>query len=69
MTEEIAELVGVICVVLGAFALVGAAALVSTALAVLAVAVIFIVGGVVTVFVANKVAAKKKADEKASGAR
>jgi membrane protein implicated in regulation of membrane protease activity len=59
MQTGIAEIVGIFLLVVGCGAVVGAAALVSTALAVLAAGVFLILGGVLAVYIANAVAAAK----------
>lgn len=56
----ITEIVGIFLLIVGCGAVVGAAALVSTALAVLAAGVFLILGGVLAVYIANAVEAKSK---------
>lgn len=56
MTHDLAELGGIFLLVIGAGLCVGAAALVSTALAVLVAGIACLFGGVVVVYVANAAA-------------
>lgn len=60
MAPKIAELIGFILTVVGCFGLVAAAAMVSVALAVLVAALLLVIGGIVTVYVASLVAASSK---------
>jgi uncharacterized membrane protein len=57
----IAEIVGIFILIVGSGTVVGAAALVSTALAVLAAGVFLMLAGVLTVYIANAVETKSKA--------
>lgn len=59
MHAGIVEIVGLFLVVVGCCAVVGAAALVSTALAVLASGAFLVLAGVLAVYVAQSLAAKK----------
>lgn len=57
MQHGIAEIVGLFLIVIGCGVIVGAASLVSVALAVLAAGVFLILGGVIAVYVANRLSA------------
>ena len=64
MTLQIAELTGVFVIIIGCGVIVGAAAMVSVALAVLVSGVLLVFAGILAVYVANQLAARAKAEAK-----
>jgi len=61
MNAGLVEIVGLFLVVVGCGFVIGAAALVSVPLAVLAAGIFVILGGIIAVYVANQLAAKAAA--------